>query len=43
MELMFFFERTTLDECISIDIAEKKYKDIALGGHNEEKKKKRST
>ena len=34
----FFFERTTLDECVSIDIAEK-YKGIILGGHNQEKEK----
>jgi len=37
---LFFVERTTLDECVSIDIAEKKYKDIALGDHNQEKGKK---
>ena len=35
---IFFFERTTLDECVSIDIAEK-YKIITLGGHNQEKEK----
>jgi len=35
---LFFFERTILDECVSIDIAEK-YNGIALGGHNQEKEK----
>ena len=34
----FFFEQTTLDECASIDIAEKKI--MPFGGHNQEKKKK---
>ena len=36
----FFFERTTLDECVSIDIAEK-YNVISLGGHNQGQKKER--
>ena len=35
----FFFERTALDECVSIDIAEK-YKTTALGGHRQEIKRK---
>jgi len=35
----FFFERTALDECVSIDIAEK-YKTTALGGHRQETKRK---
>ena len=36
--LFFFFFLNELDECVSIDIAEK-YKGIALGGHNQEKEK----
>ena len=32
------FERTTLNECVSIDIAEK-YKVMSLEGHNQAKKK----
>ena len=35
----FFFERTTLDECVFIDIAEK-YKTTVLGGHRQETKRK---
>jgi len=35
-----FFERTTLDKCVSIDIAEK-YKIMSLEGHNQKKKRKR--
>jgi hypothetical protein len=35
----FFFERTVLDECVSIDIVEK-YKTTALGGHKQETKKR---
>jgi hypothetical protein len=35
----FFFERMALDECVSIDIAEK-YKTTALGGHRQETKRK---
>ena len=34
-----FFERTALDECVSIDIAEK-YKTTVLGGHRQETKRK---
>ena len=34
-----FFERTALDECVSVDIAEK-YKTIALGGHRQKTKRK---
>ena len=37
--LFFYFERTTLDECVSIDIAEK-YKTTVLGGHRQETKRK---
>ena len=37
--LIVFFERTALDECASIDIAEK-YKTTALGGHRQEIKRK---
>ena len=33
------FERTALDECVSIDIAEK-YKTTALRGHSQETKRK---
>jgi len=40
--LIRFFERTALDECVSIDIAEK-YKIMSLGGHNQTKKKKKTT
>ena len=36
----FLFERTALDGCVSIDIAEK-YKTTALGGHRQENNKKR--
>ena len=36
---LLFFERTTLVECVSINIVEK-YKDITLGGHKQEKEKK---
>lgn len=39
-EKFFFFERTTLDEYVSIDVAEKKYKVISLGGHNKAPKTK---
>ena len=35
-----FFERTALDECISIDIAEK-YKIMSLKGHNQATKRKK--
>ena len=37
--LQVFFERTALDECVSIDIAEK-YKTTALEGHMQEIKRK---
>ena len=38
-ENIYFFEQTALDECVSIDIAEK-YKTTALGGHRQETKRK---
>ena len=37
--MIIFCERTTLDDCISIYIAEK-YKVISLGGHNQATKNK---
>jgi len=46
MVKVFFSERTALDECVSIEIAEK-YKTTALGGHRQgnqkEKKRKKTT
>jgi hypothetical protein len=39
---LIFFERTTLDECVSIDIIEK-YKIISLEGHNQVKQIRTTT
>ena len=36
-----FFERTILDECVSINI-EEKYKIIFMGDHNQTRKRKKS-
>ena len=37
---IIFFERTALDECVSIDIVEK-YKITTLEGHNQATKKEK--